>query len=123
MNINAYFSDEEQLILLEAARVALADGDTFDMIADNMDFGDEELSELRERFQSAMNKKPETEWEKKKEAYIKNGYSKCPYCQSDHIEGDAIEVDCDYAWQTVRCVDCNKAWEDIYKLVDVEEKE
>jgi len=56
-----------------------------------------------------------------KEEYIKSGYAKCPFCKSDQIEGGAIDVDGPEAWQKVTCIDCEKVWNDVYKLVDVEE--
>ena len=62
-----------------------------------------------------------TAWQKKH--YIENTSSQCPYCHSDNITGSAVEVDADSAWQEVSCTDCERSWQDIYKLVDVEEIE
>jgi len=52
--------------------------------------------------------------------YVKNGYSRCPVCKSDLIEGGPIEVDSETAWQKVGCNDCNAVWNDIYTLSSVE---
>jgi hypothetical protein len=41
--------------LLEIARVAMADADTFDYIADQMDLDDDELVQLRETLQTYLN--------------------------------------------------------------------
>ena len=41
------FSEEDQIILFEAARVALADAETFDNIAVEMDLSDKQMTELR----------------------------------------------------------------------------
>lgn len=57
-----------------------------------------------------------------KEAYIKSGYTKCPKCKSENIEGGSVEIDCNGASQDVTCLDCNAEWTDIYTLTDVEIK-
>jgi len=61
--------------------------------------------------------------QEQKDAYIKNGYAKCPFCKSDSIEGGSIDVDGNETWQKVRCLDCDRVWNDLYKLYDVEEVE
>ena len=43
------------IIILEAARIALADADTFDQIAEELDIEDEELSRLRDSLEKYMN--------------------------------------------------------------------
>ena len=58
----------------------------------------------------------------RKKKYIKSGGVRCPYCGSDNISGGHMEVDCTGAWQDVHCDDCGKDWQDIYKMVDMEEK-
>ena len=60
--------------------------------------------------------------EEQKKAYLKDS-SKCPFCQSEQIEGGPVEIDGDTAWQKVSCLDCDKQWADIYRLADVEEVE
>lgn len=57
---------------------------------------------------------------KGKKRYLKEP-SLCPFCGEGNIEGDQLEVDGAYAWQQVHCTDCQATWNDIYKLVDVEE--
>ena len=59
---------------------------------------------------------------KQKSDYLKNS-GKCPYCKSDQIEGGSIEIDGETAWQTVSCLNCDKKWNDIYRLANVEEVE
>ncbi len=54
-----HFSDDEQVTLLEAARVALADADIFDQLAEDLDLADDELVQLREKLNGVMNKEPE----------------------------------------------------------------
>ena len=50
------FDQGELITLLEAARVALADADTFDAIAESLDISDEELKSLQEKLNNHMNK-------------------------------------------------------------------
>lgn len=40
----------------------------------------------------------------------------CPYCGSDTIEGDSIEIEGDWAEQPVRCLACDRGWTDRYRL-------
>lgn len=46
----------------------------------------------------------------------------CPYCQSNNLECEQFEVidDSGEVKQIVSCMNCSKAWTDIYKLSDVE---
>jgi len=46
-----YFSDEEKTIIMELARLALADAETFDMVAEDMDISDEYLQYLRDKIE------------------------------------------------------------------------
>lgn len=39
------------------------------------------------------------------------------------IEGTEVNIDMNYADQSISCLECGKYWTDIYKLVDVEEIE
>ena len=48
------FTQEEILTILEAARVAMADGDVFDMLARKMDISDDEMIRIREKLTKAM---------------------------------------------------------------------
>ena len=48
------FSDSELLVLLEAARVTLADADVFDQIAEDMDIADGPMRSLRDRLQAYL---------------------------------------------------------------------
>jgi hypothetical protein len=52
--MNVRLNHEETIILLEAARVALNDGDTFDMIAEKMDVSDSTLADLRDKLETQM---------------------------------------------------------------------
>jgi len=58
--------------------------------------------------------------ETQKKAYL-NDSTKCPFCQSNQIEGSSVEISNNRAYQTVSCNDCDKRWSDIYTLSDVEE--
>jgi transposase-like protein len=48
--------------------------------------------------------------------YVKIDGIRCPYCGSDNIKGEDIEVDAGIAIQDVFCEDCDKSWSDTYKL-------
>lgn len=58
-----------------------------------------------------------------KKNYINGGNCSCPFCGSSDIEGGHIEVDCNEAYQPIYCSSCEKAWNDIYRLTDIEEVE
>jgi len=45
------FSEEEQGIILEAARIALNDAETFDNLAVEMDLSDEQMCQVRDHLQ------------------------------------------------------------------------
>ena len=45
----------------------------------------------------------------------------CPFCDSDQIEGGDFDVANGYTKQRMNCLECDKSWSDIYKLVDVKE--
>ena len=50
--------------------------------------------------------------------YVNGGGSNCPYCGSLHIEGVAgVNVEGGMALQEIRCLDCDSAWQDIYRLI------
>ncbi len=53
--------------------------------------------------------------------YIANGGAKCPYCRGEDIESDDIEHYHDKSTVLTRCVNCEKAWLEKYKLVWLEE--
>jgi transcription elongation factor Elf1 len=57
---------------------------------------------------------------KQKKAYLKCSH-KCLYCESDNITAGNVEVDDGVAIQRVICNNCYKSWNDIYRLVNVEE--
>ena len=58
--------------------------------------------------------------EKQKARYMKD-QDRCPYCQSDNINGEGFDVyDSDTIWQRIICGDCKKEWNDIYQFVNVE---
>lgn len=45
--------------------------------------------------------------------------TRCPYCQSEDIEGQGFEYD-DMS-QIIECNNCERRWKDIYTLTAVEE--
>jgi len=52
--------------------------------------------------------------------YIKHRELICPFCKSENVSGSYIEVDRTEALQDMTCMDCNRDWTDIYKLVGFE---
>ena len=49
--------------------------------------------------------------------------TKCPYCGSENISGEHVEVDAGGATQEVGCTDCGKSWYDCYSLTGYIPKE
>ena len=56
-----------------------------------------------------------------KKFYLQHRCNKCPYCESDNIQGtaDGWESDDDWASNGVECLDCERTWTDIYIFQDV----
>ena len=54
------------------------------------------------------------------EEYIAEGAGKCPFCLSDDIVGESVEVSVTEAWQEIECQNCGAVWQNIYKLVAVD---
>ena len=49
--------------------------------------------------------------------YVKKDGGECPFCGSSEIEGNAVCVEVPFALQPMRCLDCDRDWTDVYKLV------
>ena len=49
------FNDSELVALLEASRIALGDSEIFEMVAEDMDLSDKEMSVLRDKLHDFMN--------------------------------------------------------------------
>ena len=60
------------------------------------------------------------DFEKSMEDYIEKGGVGCLFCGSDNIEGGFIEIDVGRALQKIGCNECSAEWQDVYKLVDVD---
>ena len=54
-----------------------------------------------------------------KKEYAELGGTYCPYCGSGDIEGG--EMDFEGQCRRVKCNDCNKLWNEIFKLLGYEE--
>ena len=50
-----------------------------------------------------------------KQYVLKKG-THCPYCNSENIEGQHVEITDSGAEQEICCLDCDKEWFDFYKL-------
>lgn len=53
-DIQETFSPSDLIVVLEAARIAFADGDIHDRLAEVMDIEDEELIQIRDRLHNLM---------------------------------------------------------------------
>lgn len=53
--------------------------------------------------------------------YIESRGTHCPFCKGNMIEGGAVDIENGYALQGMSCLDCNKSWTDIYRLVSIRE--
>jgi len=50
--------------------------------------------------------------------YVQELGQVCPVCQASDIRtAGQANFDADYAWQLVKCEDCNLEWDDVYQLV------
>lgn len=50
------------------------------------------------------------------EEYCALNGSYCPYCGSDEIVGDSVQVDGSFVTQPISCLDCENKWENTYIL-------
>jgi Zn ribbon nucleic-acid-binding protein len=58
--------------------------------------------------------------DEQKRKYLSSGGARCPYCGSEDIQGESVQIEEGAAVQEVSCIDCDSQWYDIYKLVNVE---
>jgi hypothetical protein len=60
-------------------------------------------------------------WQDKVKPYIQRGGVACPFCGSSNIEGRQFDVQAGTAWQPMTCMDCNREWNDVYRLDAISE--
>ena len=58
-----------------------------------------------------------------KQKYIKSGGVICPFCGSGDLTGSMFESDDSCAWQYVQCDKCDKGWNDVYNLDDIDSED
>lgn len=58
----------------------------------------------------------------RRRSYLRRG-SCCPYCRSESITGESVDIEGNQAYQEVSCQECCRTWRDIYRLDSVEEIE
>jgi hypothetical protein len=58
--------------------------------------------------------------DEKEVSYVANGGGKCPGCGSDSLTAGTMEVDGARAYCPVTCDKCNATWQDIYRLIDID---
>lgn len=54
--------------------------------------------------------------------YVKSDYCFCPYCDGLYIRADDLKDEGITAWRKVDCMDCDKSWNEIYTMTDIEER-
>ena len=57
----------------------------------------------------------------KRRQYLKAGGSFCINCWSGNISAGKIESEGREAWQPVQCYDCGSKWNDIFRLIGVDD--
>lgn len=67
-----------------------------------------------------MAKKLKTLTTAQKRSYLRSGGS-CPYCRSESITGESVDIEGKHASQEVTCQECFRTWRDIYRLAGVED--
>lgn len=53
---------------------------------------------------------------KSQKKYLKKP-NHCPFCNSDYVQGESVNIDDNGAHQEVNCMDCNGSWHDNYRLI------
>jgi hypothetical protein len=56
-----------------------------------------------------------------KAAYVSGGGLKCPFCQSDNLEGGSLDVAGPVVRAEATCLDCDAEWIDVYTLSGIDE--
>ena len=54
-------------------------------------------------------------------SYVSQSGTICPYCNSNYIEGQSVQIDDNGAYQVVICNNCDKSWTDQYTLTNMVE--
>jgi len=57
--------------------------------------------------------------EERKEYYLKNEGTNCPFCGSDNLEGQNVDINDGIILQYIICKNCDNTWTDIYKLCNI----
>jgi hypothetical protein len=57
----------------------------------------------------------------KKKEYIQAGGSFCINCGGGNISAGRVESEGREAWQPVQCYDCDSKWNDIFRLIGVDD--
>jgi len=62
-----------------------------------------------------------TNFQDRKNRYIKSDPFFCPFCEGRAIEHSSkFESEFDQAYREIKCNDCGKIWVEIYHLFDIE---
>ncbi len=107
-------------------------GSSFLWVGDELHLNRDEITELRDHLTTwletgLLNVKPEPEPAPKltpgqKKAYLSHKGTRCPYCESERIDGGDFNWDIPLV-QEVNCLDCERSWGEVLEPVDVIEEE
>ena len=53
--------------------------------------------------------------------YVKNQGTRCPYCDSDQLDGEDMNWDIPLC-QSISCIDCGKSWQDVLTITGIVEE-
>jgi len=59
--------------------------------------------------------------EQQKAYYMRKG--SCPYCLGAQVEAGDIDGNDNFLSQKMLCLECNKNWNDIFQLIDIDENQ
>lgn len=51
--------------------------------------------------------------------YVDNGGASCPYCLGDIESPGVHDVEAEFLFEPMKCLECEKTWKNVYKLVDI----
>jgi hypothetical protein len=68
-----------------------------------------------------MAKKAKPLTPEKKREYVRNRSGNCPYCGGTNFDGGSFDMSGTSVAQHITCLDCKREWDDVYKLVAIDE--
>lgn len=56
-----------------------------------------------------------------KEQYLKDGGTLCPFCRSNDLSTDNMQIDGGTMTEDIECLNCGEQWQDSYTLTRITE--